>query len=143
MLGTSVQISSACRKPPAYMLFTDAPIERACSCLRSGSIMSRNRAGDKADPCLTPHPRAKGGETCCPRRTELRPSEYQLLSKHHVLEFIPAWNSLFRSTENSMPSPSRKDTCISFLLPANTGLSLFVWQIWHLHRIHVSCRQTG
>ena len=104
VLGANVRISSACWKPPAYMLFTDAPIERACSCLRSGSIMSRNRAGDKTDPCLTPCPRAKGGETCCPRQTELRPSDYQFLSKYHVLEFIPAWNSLFRSTENSTES---------------------------------------
>ncbi|CAI8025497.1 hypothetical protein GBAR_LOCUS14725, partial [Geodia barretti] len=29
----NVQMSSACRKPPIYMLFTDAPMESDCSCL--------------------------------------------------------------------------------------------------------------
>ena len=50
----NVRMSSACRKPPAYMLLTEAPIERDCSCRNRVSMTSMNSAGDKMDPCHTP-----------------------------------------------------------------------------------------
>ena len=59
-----VRMSSACRKPPTYMLFADAPMESDCSCLRRGSITSKNNAGDRMDPCRTPRPRVKREDTC-------------------------------------------------------------------------------
>ena len=49
-------------------------------------MTSKNRAGKRMDPCLTPHSRGNAGDTCCLRRTELLQSVYQLRSRRHVLE---------------------------------------------------------
>ena len=103
-LEASVRMSSACRYPPAYVLFTEAPIDWDWRCLRRGSMTSRNRAGERMDPCLTPRPRGKEEETCYLRRMELRQSVYQLRNIRHVLAFTPMSNSLFNSTGNSTES---------------------------------------
>ena len=50
-MEASVLTSSAWMKPPAYKLLIDNPTPEFDS---SGSITSRNRAGDRMEPCLTP-----------------------------------------------------------------------------------------
>ena len=50
-----------------YMLLTEAPIERDCSCRNRGSMTSKNSAGDKMDPCCTPRPSGKGEERLLPQ----------------------------------------------------------------------------
>lgn len=75
-LEASVRMSSACKKAPAYMLLTVAPMESDWSCLKRGSMTSKNSAGDRVEPCHTPRPRANEGDACCPTRTELRQSVY-------------------------------------------------------------------
>ena len=47
-------MSSAWMKPPAYKLLIDKPTPEFSKSDSSGSITSRNRAGDRMEPCLTP-----------------------------------------------------------------------------------------
>lgn len=86
------------------LVLTKAPTESDWSCLKRGSITRRNKASEKMDPCITPRPRAKEGDTCWPKHTELLHFVYQLHSKRHVLEFMPVSKSLFRRMGNSTES---------------------------------------
>ena len=60
-LEASVRMSSACKKEPAYMLLTIAPMNSDWGCLKRGSMNSKNRADDKMDPCCTPPAKSKWG----------------------------------------------------------------------------------
>ena len=60
VVEANMRMSSACRKPSTYILFTDAPLESDYICLNRGSITSKNGAGDRMGPLSHPSTQSKG-----------------------------------------------------------------------------------
>ena len=68
-LEEGVHMSSAWMKPPAYKLLIDKPTQVFSKSDSSESMTSKNRVGDRMEPCFTPLSKTYGFDSPSPTQT--------------------------------------------------------------------------
>ena len=104
MDGAIVRRSSAWAAAPTKEPYMESPAFLSLRVSSRGSIIIRNKMGDKTEPCFTPLVIENGSLNFEPTRILLKADEYQLNTIRQHFPFTPMANSLFRRILNSIES---------------------------------------